>query len=211
MPEAASPKAQKILIYLIREMITDRFKRLARDEALSKFIFNEIDPAALIDVYLQAEKEALQLSQKTLGELHSSTTLQKSLLESSARIHERLGAVYGSDFESGISSSAALESRARWLKSRMEFYSQWMSVESSSHTPETLARDAFKTAKNFKSKVALVLDSEKDLHESLLKTVPTTYRLLFKKQCEHELERARDLWEEFAGEVFKEVKQFPEI
>lgn len=205
-------KAQyQILARFIRDIIRDRFKRLAKDEMLSKFMTQEIDPALLVDHYLQAERECVDLAEIGLLELVDSEKLGSELSRAAKKIQENLQRVYGSRVAQNFLSEDLMETRIEWIRARMEFYAQWLSVDSDARNSFDLAKDAFKTSKNLARKLENVLRSDKLLGEGILKSTNSMFRLLMKKQLEHEAAQAKELWEEFIKEVFKEPLALPEI
>lgn len=200
----------KILAHLIREIITDRFKRLAKDEVLSKFISGHVDPALLVDHYFQSEREALDLAEMSLLKLVSAELLHTEVAKAAEKIQNNLKRIYSTQVSGEFSSQALFEARVKWVKSRIEFYARWMSVESKAYSPSDLAREAFRSAKNFQAKVAVVLAADKALSDEITKATPSMYRLLMHKQLQHEIERAVEIWREFSEEAFKESKALPE-
>ena len=47
-----------IVLHLIKQLVTQRYKDMAKDKVLFKFISSRIEPALLVDSSRQAEKEA---------------------------------------------------------------------------------------------------------------------------------------------------------
>lgn len=213
MTQASSPnrKVRQALSLLIRELITDRFKKLARDESLSRFISGQIDPALLIDVSVQMEREALELTEKNLQQLLSSTTLQEEVEKTSRKIQSHLREVYGEEMGSEFESESLLKARQTWLRDRVEFYSVWLSAQAQSSSLPLLAYEVFKTEKNFKQKVGKILSSDANLRKEIIRCTPSTFRLLMKKQFDLEQKCDEALWKDFSAEVFRETKAFPQL
>lgn len=203
-----NPRFQ-ILAGLVKQVITDRFKRLAKDEVLSKFAAAQIDPALLVDHAFQAEREALELAEMSLLELVTSDRLDRELNVSSRRIQDALSKIYPEEVGAKYPSDALIRSRTRWLRSRIDFYSRWLSVETDAETPLELAIETFRSLKNFNAKLEPVLEADRIYAEDMTKATAILFRLLMKKQLDHELETSEEIWREFAMEAFKPTKSLP--
>jgi len=208
-----TPKKEKastrVLARLLGELIRDRFKRLAKDEVLSKFLASRMDPALLVDHYLQAERKALELAELSLLELVSPDRLTAELNSASQWIQSNLKEIYGEAGES-FTKDEVLFRRAEWMRSRIEFYSRWLSIQSTTTKPWELAVEAFKNSKSFSNKLERLFRADENMDQALVAATPSFYRLLMKRQLEHELQSAREVWNQFMSEAFKETKVFPE-
>lgn len=125
MPQASEEpmirKNYKTLARLLKNLVAERFKRMAKDEVLSRFISSRIDPALLVDHALQAEKEALDLAEMSLLKLVSSDQMRTEIFKSAEKIQSNLQEVFGSAIGGKMVSETLVELRAIWLGARIEF------------------------------------------------------------------------------------------
>lgn len=200
----------QLLAHLVREIITDRFKRLAKDEVLSKFISGNVDPALLVDHYIQSEREAMDLAEMSLLQLVSAERLQSEIHKAAEKIQSNLARIYSSGVSRDFMGSTLTDARARWLRVRIDFYARWMSVSTGASSPKDLARDAFRNLKGFESRLESLIEADRLFSDELVRATPSMYRLLMKKQLDHEIDRAVEVWKEFSQEAFKEAKALPD-
>jgi len=203
-------ESYQILLRLIREIITDRFKSLARDELLSKFIAGHTDPALLVDHALQAERESLDLAEMSLFTLITSDLLDMELRKSAVKIQESLKRVYVEDVSKSYLTEGVQAARVGWIRARVDFYARWLSTQSSALTATELVRDVFRRQGGFDERLTKLFESEKILNDEIVRATPPIFRLLMTKQLGLDLERSKEIWAEFAGDAFKETKALPE-
>lgn len=200
----------KLLAHLLKSLTSERFKRMAKDEVLSRFISSRVDPALLVDHAFQAEKEALDLSEMSLLQLVSPDHLRTEILKSSERIQKNFEQVLGSQITSELLTDQLLELRAIWIATRVEFFRRWLSIDEDAETPLDLARRSFKSRKRFEASMARIMEADKTFADALVSATNPLHRFLMKKQMEYELKNSEDLWEEFKEEAFRKVRELPE-
>lgn len=200
----------KLLAHLLKNLTAERFKRMAKDEVLSKFISSRVDPALLIDHALHAEKEALDLAEMSLLKLVSPDHLRIEILKSAEKIQKSFEDVLSKDIAKDLSSAELLDTRAIWLATRVEFFRRWLSIDDAAETPLELGRRAFRSRKGFESSIGRMLEADKLLADGLVSATNPLHRFLMKKQMEHELKNSDELWEELKEEIFRTVRELPE-
>ena len=197
----------RLLSNLIKEIITDRFKQMARDEKLTKFISTKIEPAQLVEFHVRAEREALQISVQRVESSLAGSTLERALQDSAVRIQSDFQKAYGSDVLPVNQSTDLVVTRVQWLRTRVDFYTRWLGVHSSQSSAEDLARAAFRSEKAFRKYLGQISRADEELSKEVLRSINPTFRLLMKRQFELEAEQARSLWESCVKLWFKETKE----
>jgi len=195
-----------VLAHLLKSLSVDRFRRMARDEVLFKFIADRFDPAVLVDHLVQAEKEALELAEMSLLKLVDSEKLETQLHRSAEKIETHALAILR---ETGPVSEALLQARVSWLDARVQFYRRWLSISDHFDSPIDLARAAFRSAKNFQKALDIVIDSERKLADEIVRQTPPLHRFLVRKQMNFEMKSVEEIWEDFTKEAFRETPALP--
>lgn len=198
-----------LLAHLLKGFVAERFKRMARDEVLFKFLSSRIDPAVLVDHALQAEKEALDLTEMSLLQLVDSKRMEQELFRSGEKIQNAFQKIFGDDISKEFNSERMIEKRTQWLAVRVDFYRKWISLSDDADSPKDLAAKAFRQVKTFEASLAVLHAIDKEFAEELIKSTNALYRFLMRKQMEHETQRSIEVWEEFKKEAFHKPAALP--
>jgi hypothetical protein len=206
-----SKESAKLLSVLIKEIITDRFKKMARDENLTKFLSSKIEPAKLVDFHVSAEREALQLSVDRVESALAGSDLDRALKEVALRIQSNFQAIYGSDVLPINQAPELLLARSLWLRSRVDFYTRWINVKASEGSAKDLALAAFRSEKAFRKFLDQIFAADENLCKEVVRSTNPTFRLLMKKQFELETQQARLLWDACSKSWFKAKKELSDV
>ncbi|TVQ80719.1 MAG: hypothetical protein EA369_01835 [Bradymonadales bacterium] len=201
----------RLLSQLLRSIVGERFKQLAREEKLSKFSNQVIDPVLHLDLSLQMEREAIHLAEISLLELVTSERLSSELRRSALRVQEAHQSILAPDEDDEfLKSENLVRARMKALQCRVQFYKAFLTVEESSvNTPLTLALKAFISKERFSKKLDPVLSADRDYFEELARAAPQIQRFLVKKQADIETQKSENLWREFENEVFRQPQALP--
>ncbi len=203
-------KHYKLLSHLLRSLVAERFKRMAKDESLFKFISSRIEPAVLVDHELQSEKEALDLAEMSLLELVSAERLEAELFKSASKLQANFQKVFGPDVSKSFSSEGLIEKRMIWLGSRVGFYRSMLSISDSVDSPLELGARAFRNLKRFNEALSPILQSDRALADEVVQSTNSMFRFLMKKHFDYELENFETLWNEFKKEAFRKIPELTE-
>jgi hypothetical protein len=199
-----------ILARLLKNLVSERFKQMARDEVLFKFVSSNIDPVLLVDLSLQAEREALDLADMSLLSLVDATRMEDELRRSSIRLQSRFQKIYGEEVADNYVSEKLLEVRIEWLRARVLFYRKWLSIADTASTALELGARAFSSSQSFESSLKVLEETQARWAEDIVKATKPLFRFLIKKQLDYESENASNLWQEFRSEAFKKPPQLKE-
>lgn len=196
---------------IARHIVTERFKRMAKDEVLSKFIQSHVDPILLVDINLQIDREAIDLAEMSLLTLVTGDRMSNELKRSAARIQKAYQDVYGeeSDVVRDFSSPELTYLRIDCFRARIELYKVLLIVQDEVGSAYELAVKAFKKAERFQSRIEALLLADKRYNEELVRSTEATHRFLMKKQTEYEISKSEELWLEFKSDSFKETQALP--
>ena len=200
----------KILAHLLRGLVAERFKRMAKDEVLFKFISHCIEPAILVDHNLQAEREALDLAEMSLLELVSQERLEAELQKSADRIQNNFQRMFGQGVASNYASKDLISLRVNWLSSRVDFYRRMLSLSHEVESPAELGAKAFRSVKKFSICLDAVSKSDREFSEATVSSTNTLHRFLMKKHMDYDLKNSEALWGEFASEAFRKTPELTE-
>lgn len=211
MKEAQLRSNISILQQVTKSIVADRFKRMAKDEVLSKFISSSVDPILLVDLALQIERESIQLTEISLLEVVTQERMEAEIRRTSKRIQEHYQQVYGEENSvvRDFKAASLLNLRAGTLRSRVDFYNSFLTVESKVETPLELANQAFNRAERFQSKLERVFSSDRSYNDELVRQTEPMHRFLMRKQTDYEILKSEELWLEFKSESFKEPHALP--
>ncbi len=182
---------------------------MAKDEVLFKFITSKIDPALLVDHNLQAEREALDLAEMSLLTLVDSVRMNSELQKSSEKIQNWFQHIYKEDVSKEFNSPALVGVRIEWLRARIDFYRRWLSVMDAADSSLELAVKAFQNRDRFLTQVRNVLEADKNFATEVIRVTNSLHRFLMKKQMDYELEKSKELWDEFSREAFHKPAELP--
>lgn len=196
-----------LLAHLLKSIVSDRFKRMAKDEVLFKFLSNKVEPAVLVDYHLQSEKEALDLAEMSLLELVDSEKMTAELLKSAERIQSNFHSIFCTDQSENFKSATLIEQRMHWLRGRIHFYRKWLSFSNTANSPIDLALKAFQNAKSFRSNLEVLERTDKSCADEIIRATAPLHKFLMKKHLDHELKNSHELWSEFADEVFRKTPE----
>jgi hypothetical protein len=196
-----------LLAHLLKSLVAERFKRMAKDEVLFKFLSNKVDPAILVDYHLQSEKEALDLAEMSLLELVDSERMNAELQKSAERIQMNFHNIFKTDGSENFKSPSLVDHRMHWLRGRIHFFRKWLSFSESSNSPLDLALRAFQNAKAFRSNLEVLQRTDLDCADETVKATTQLHRFLMKKHLDHELKNSHDLWLEFADQAFRKTPE----
>lgn len=191
----------------MKGLVAERFKRMAKDEVLFKFLSKKIEPAVLIDHYLQADREAMDLAEMSLLELVSSERLEAERFKSAQKIQSNFQRMFGEEAAGDYVAEILIEKRAEWLSSRIDFYRRMLSISEEAESPLELAAAAFRNRKKFGDLLKAVSTSDRAFTEAVVGHTAALHRFLMKKHLDYELENSETLWNEYADEVFKKIPQ----
>lgn len=118
----------KILLQLLKSVVTERYKQMAKEEVLSRFVTHNLDPVLLIDLNMRMEREAVELTEVSLLELVSSERMLNELQKSSARVQAAYQEIYGENVVGDFSDSNLIEARQRCFQKRIEFYNSFLTA-----------------------------------------------------------------------------------
>lgn len=199
-----------LLAHLIKTLVADRFKRMAKDEVLFKFLTSKVDPAVLVDYHLQSEKEALDLAEMSLLELVDSEKMNSELRKSAQRIQSNFQNIFRTSESDHFTDEPLIDHRMHWLRGRIHFYRKWLSFSGTATSPLELASSAFQNAKAFRSNLEVLQRTDKDCADETIKATAPLHRFLMKKHFDHELVNSHELWLEFADEAFRKTPELGE-
>ncbi len=199
----------KIVAHLLKSLVADKFKRMARDEVLSKFLSNNIDPALLVDLHMRAEVEALDLAEVGLLKLIDTAELTRQLEKSALKIQEHFQFVYGEKGGRVYLSEDLLLWRVEWLRRRVLFFQKWLSLVEICETPADLGFKTFRTRKSLDDSLKHLFEIDAKLAEATVQATPAFFRFLMLKQLQCEADHLQSVWKEFRDEVFKKIQELP--
>jgi hypothetical protein len=193
-----------ILAYLLRQLVTERFKSMAKDRVLFKFISSRVDPALLIDHAIHAEKEALDLAEMSLLKLVDSDKMASEVHKSAFSIQSTLQGIFGDEVSKEFASNSIVEIREKWLHVRIDFYRKWLSFSERCDSPIDLVHRTFSREKKFEDALSYVHKVDKMLADETVHLTNSLHAFLMKKQLDYELEHSKNLWAELQKDAFKE-------
>lgn len=203
----------KILLQLVRSMVAERYKQLAREEKLSRFSSRIIDPALLLDLNLQVEREGIHLAELSLLQLVTEERLRAELRRSAMRIQKTFDAIYRNENDDEdfklFSSENLVQARVRCLYARVQLYNSFLTVAEEVDSPLRLCQRAFVQSDRFVKKLQPVFEMDRLYAEELVRSFPEMQRFMVKKQSDSELDKQEGLWREFQTEVFKRPPALP--
>lgn len=199
----------QILLQLLRALVTERYKRMAREEVLSRFMSGRLDPVLLIDLQMRAERDAVELTEVSLLELVTSDRMNAETKRSAIRIQQAYQEIYGEEIVPNFLSDHLVDLRIRSLRSRIDFYNSFLSVPDELSNSLELAAKGFEKAERFEKKLSAVLDADQRYAEELVRQTDSIHRFMMRKQLDHELAKAKASWEEFLREAFKKPQALP--
>lgn len=201
----------QVLGQLARWIVGERYKQMARDEVLSKFMSLQVDPILLVDMSLQLEREAIHLAEISLLALVTPDKMQIEARKSAKRIQDGYVQIYGEEnpVVRDFSSPSLLQLRQACIRARVDFYNPFLSIEHKGASPKDLAYHAYLKSDRFQKKVAGFLEADRRYGEELVRQTEQLHRFMMKKQVDVELSRAEALWSEFQLETFKEPQALP--
>lgn len=199
----------ELLIQLLKSNVAERYKRLAREEKLSRFVTDRVDPALLVDLHLQIERQSVELTEMSLLELVTTARMNAELDRSARRIQQSFQEVYGEDLVPNFLSDALVERRVDCLRARVEFYNPLLVVTQNCENSLQLASKAFARAERFQKKLELVSQKDRQYNDELVRETEATHRFLMRKQTDYEVLKSDELWLEFKSEAFKKPQALP--
>lgn len=206
MEKTSSPH-YPLLTHFVRNLVTDRYKNLAKDEKLFRFLSDQVEPALLIDHSITAEREGMDLAEMSLLKLVDTTRMSEEVARTAERVQRSLSTLLGFQIGAEYMNAAALNAREKWLLERVVFYRRFLSLKKDVSSPLELAQLSFRSRELFESALEPLIRSEEELYEELLRHTPALHRFLMKKHWDLQLEVIRHTWEEFSEEAFKETKK----
>jgi hypothetical protein len=199
----------KMLLQLLKSVVTERYKRMAKEEVLSRFMAQNLDPVLLIDLHMRMERDAVQLTEVSLLELVSSDRMINELKKSSVRIQAAYQEIYGEDVVENFSHPHLIELRQRCFQKRIEFYNSFLTVNRSCANSLEMGAQAFNKAERFQKKLSNVFDVDRSYADELVRQTHTTYRFLMRRQTDYEILKSEEIWLEYKTEAFKEPQALP--
>lgn len=196
---------------LAKLVVADRFKRMARDEVLSRFIQSSVDPVLLVDLNLRVDRESIHLAEMSLLSLVTAERMSAEIKRTAVSIQRSYQEVYGEDSKmvKDFASPELVHLRTDCLRARVEFYKCFLVVHDTVSTIFELAVKAFNKAERFQSKLEPVINADRRYNDELVRETETTQRFLMRKQTDYEILKAEELWLEFKTQSFKEPQALP--
>lgn len=199
----------QVLIQLLKNVVADRYKRMAKEEVLSRFLSKNLDPVLLIDLHMRMEREAVQLTEMSLLELVNSERMNSELRKSSIRIQQAYQEIYGEELVPDFAAESLVDLRMRCFRSRLEFYNSFLTVNEAVATSLELAAKAFHRAERFQKKLSSVFDADRNYADELVRQTNSIHRFMMRKQLDYEILKSEEIWLEFKTEAFKEPQALP--
>lgn len=199
----------KILLQLLKSVVTERYKQMAKEEVLSRFVTHNLDPVLLIDLNMRMEREAVELTEVSLLELVSSERMLNELQKSSARVQAAYQEIYGENVVGDFSDSNLIEARQRCFQKRIEFYNSFLTANQICSNPLELGAVAFNKAERFQKKLSSLLAVDRSYADELVRQTSATYRFLMRRQMDYEILKSEEIWLEYKKEAFKEPQALP--
>lgn len=194
---------------LLQSLVTDRYKRMAKDEVLSRFVSSTVDPVLLVDRNLQVEREAVQISEMSLLKLVSSEQMKKELQKLVSSIQRSFQEIYQEGVVEDFLASALFEARLKSLDARTSFYRYFLTVSERVQDPLKLAQKGFSRAEVFQKKLEPIFEADHHLHNEMVRQTQSMHRFLMRKQLDYELLKSKEVWLEFKTEAFKTPQALP--
>lgn len=199
----------QILSHLLKKLIADRYKRMARDEVLSKFVSGGLDPVLLVDLNMQVERDSLQLTEMSLLELVTPDRMMAELKRSAKRIQSTYQEIYGEEFLENFFSEPLLDLRVKGMRARIDFYNPFLTVQQEVSNSLELAVLAFNRAERFQKKLSNVIEADRAFNDEFVRETSQINRFLMRKQMDYEVLKTEEIWLEFKTEAFKKPQALP--
>lgn len=201
----------QLLGQLTRYIVGECFKRMARDEMLSKFMSLQVDPALFVDLHLQIEREAIHLTEISLLELVTPDRLRNEMVKSGKKIQTGFELVYGEENPviKDFQNQSLIQFRELGLRSRVEFYNPFLTVSRKGENFLDLAILAYNSSDRFLKKIEGVLEADRRYNEQLVRQTESLHRFLMKKQTDYQFQKMDEIWKEFLQEAFRSPAALP--
>ncbi|MDB5037187.1 MAG: hypothetical protein JWQ35_715 [Bacteriovoracaceae bacterium] len=200
----------QVLAHLLKNIVAERFKRMAKDDVLFKFISNRIDPALLVDHNIQAEREAMDLAEMSLLKLVDSEHIDIELKKSADKIQKNFQRMFGENASKEYLTKPLIESRVSWLSSRVDFYRRMLSLAEEVESPLELGSKAFRSLRNFNRCLRPITDADRKFADAIVQSTAALNRFLMRKHMDYELKNSEVIWNDYAGEVFRKSPELTE-
>lgn len=192
-----------LLAQLLKNLTAERFKSMAKEESLSRYLAAPVDPVLLMDLNLQVERDAIQLTEMSLLALVTSERMRAELKRTATRLQKSFQSIFGDESIVDFASDSLIEKRIQCLRTRVDFYNPFLSCSSEGSNIFDLARQAFLESERFETKLKRLLESDQDYLQTLVKETAELQRFLAKKQTDIEFQWIQKNWREFQHEAFK--------
>lgn len=200
-------KNAAVLLSCLTQMVKHRFKTMAKEEVLSRFLGTSIDPAVLMDLQLQVERESVQLTELSLLELVTAGRLEAEILKASERIQSSYGAIFEQDAPVEFASKHLVHQRARCFRTRVDLFNPFLTNTKLVDDCYRLAQVAFVEQDRFIKKIKSVLDADRSYDEALIKEASSMHRFMLTKQTRYTQELAEQFWVDFGGRSFRKTPE----
>lgn len=198
-----------ILAQLLKSVITERYKRMAKEEVLSRFLSKNLDPVLLIDLHLRMERDAIELAEMSLLELVTSDRINSELKRSALRIQQAYQEIYGEEVVPDFSGDSLVDLRMRCFRARLDMYNSFLTVTAPAKNSLELAALAFQRAERFQKKLSAVCEVDRFYGDELVRQTSSIHRFMMRKQLDYEILKSEEVWLEFKTEAFKEPQALP--
>jgi len=198
-----------LLSQLLKNIIADRYKRMAKDEMLSRFISSRIDPVLLVDLSLQIERDSIELTEMSLLELVTPDRMAAEVKRSADRIQRVFAEIYGEEILENFLSEPLMDLRMQTIRSRIDFYNPFLTVEHEVESFFDLAAKAYVRAERFQKKMGNVVESDRQYNDELVRETNQLHRFMMRKQLDYEILKSEEIWLEFKTEAFKTPHALP--
>lgn len=202
-------KNMQILASLLKSVVAERYKRMAKKEVLSRFLSKNLDPVLLIDLHLRMERDAIDLTEMSLLELVNSDRMNAELKRSAHRIQLGYQEIYGEEIVPDFISESLIDLRVRCLRARIEFYNHYLVVSEEVSNSLELGARAFQKAERFQKKLSAVFEMDRAYADELVRQTNAIHRFMMRKQLDYEILKSEEIWLEYKVEVFKEPQALP--
>jgi len=196
-----------LLVRLLKTLVADRYKSMAKAENLSRYLSAGVDPVLIVDLNMQIERDAVQLTEMSLLELVTSDRMRAELMRTASRLQKSFQSVFGDESIVDFCSDSLIGKRIQCLRSRIDFYNPFLSCNSKASHIFELVRDAYQESHRFEAKLGKLLDADRDYLQSLVKETAELQRFLAKKQTDLEYQWLERCWKDFQAAAFKKPAQ----
>lgn len=179
---------------------------MAREEVLTRFLNANIDPALLVDLSLQLERDAVDLTEISLLELVDSKRMLSEVKRSAERLQRAFQEIIPEEIFPEMNADHLIECRMRSIRARIDFFNPFLVCEKEVDSPLELAAKAFVDIERFQKRKNAVISADRLFSEEFSKQANQMQRLMIKRHGEHEIKSLQMVWDDFEQEAFKKPR-----